>query len=335
MEIFLSISQKEGIRLMHNILRRRKLGMSSAKGIQQFSKENIGWYRNDKPAPKMNKGEYLFRWGCTSNVPEGVKVVNTAKAIHEVNNKREFRKVLDDNELSPKTWFNVNDPTITYPCVVRKDYHAQGRNMHLCKNKAELLAACRKYARYYITEYVDKVEEYRVAVVSGRAVWVAKKTPADPKALAWNVAKGGRFDNVRWGDWPLKAVKNAVEAFNLTTLDFGGVDVMIDKDGNATILEINSAPSLTSPYRQECMAKAFDYIVKNGTDRIPIIKEKGGYLKFIHPAVEPKAKLREVPPILDHDNKDELFKAIIPNINEDELKMLMRKYHGVLAERVN
>ena len=114
---------------------------------------------------------------------------------------------------------------------------------------------------------------------------------ADPKALAWNVARGGRFDNVRWNDWPLKAVRVAIEAFNLSDLDFGGVDVMVDGDNNAYVIEINSAPSLTSPYRQECMAKAFDYILENGKERIPLIKERGGYTKFIHPAITDKAKM--------------------------------------------
>ena len=83
----------------------------------------------------------------------------------------------------------------------------------------------------------------------------------------------------------------AIEAFNLSSLDFGGVDVMVDADGEVYVLEINSAPSLTSPYRQECFAKAFDYIILNNKERIPLIDGRGGYTKFIHPALEPKAKL--------------------------------------------
>ena len=81
-----------------------------------------------------------------------------------------------------------------------------------------------------------------------------------------------------------------IEAFKLSGLDFGGVDVMVDGEGNVSILEINSAPSLTSPYRQSCMAKAFDYIVEHGKEEIPLIEGRGGYLKFIHPAITSKAK---------------------------------------------
>jgi glutathione synthase/RimK-type ligase-like ATP-grasp enzyme len=141
----------------------------------------------------------------------------------------------------------------------------------------------------YISELINKVAEYRVAFVSGRVCWVANKTPGDPSSVAWNVAQGGRFDNVRWGEWPLRVVRVAREAFMLSGLDFGGVDVMTDADGQAYVLEINSAPSQTSPYRQECMAKCFDYIVTNGKGDLPITTERGGFRKFIHPALTNEA----------------------------------------------
>jgi len=127
-------------------------------------------------------------------------------------------------------------------------------------------------------------------VVSGRAVCVARKHPGNPNQVAWNVFQGGRFENVRWDEWPLKAVKNSIAAFNLSGLDFGGVDVMVDREGETYILEINAAPSLTSPYRQECFAKAFDYILEHGKQTIPLQAAKGGYTKFIHPAINQNAR---------------------------------------------
>lgn len=129
--------------------------------------------------------------------------------------------------------------------------------------------ASRLSGGWYASKLVDKVAEYRVYVMKGRVVTVAKKTPADPSAVAWNVAQGGRFDVVRWGEWPMAAVEVAVKAFNLSDLDFGGVDVMVDRDGKAYCIEINSAPSLpllsdgSVSYRQQCMAKAFLYTYDN------------------------------------------------------------------------
>ena len=280
---------------MATIIRRRKLGMSSCKGIAEFSKKGIGWIRNDKPLPQ---DDLYIRWGCTSNVPTD-NVLNTSKAIHEVNDKAAFRVALSKADLSIPSAINLtltregmDKMGLAYPVVVRPVRHAQGRNIHRCNTEEELKVALKKCGPDgYTSNFFDKTEEFRVAVVQGRAVWVAKKTPGNKEDLAWNVAKGGRFDNVRWNDWPLKAVRVAIEAFDLTKLDFGGVDVMVDKDGNVSVLEINSAPSLTSPYRQECMAKAFDHIIEHGKERIALIKDRGGYLKFIHPSITEKAKL--------------------------------------------
>lgn len=266
------------------LLRRRKLGRTSCREIVKFSKTGIQLFRNDAVLPK-DRDELCIRWGCTSNVVSR-NILNKSEAIHLVSDKTSFRKILNKVNLCPKTWTHETLEDVQFPCVVRPQTHHQGRHLYFCKTNAELNQAINKCgAGWYASEFIDKTAEYRVFVVSGRAVAVAKKTPADAKAIAWNVAQGGRFDNVRWDEWPLKAVKTSIEAFNLSGLDFGGVDIMVDAKGGCYVLEINSAPSLTSPYRQECMAKAFDYIVKNGKAKIPLVDARGGYKKFIHPAV--------------------------------------------------
>lgn len=276
------------------IVRRRKLGKTSCDNISAKSNLIGQVVRNDSPAlNRMGKDLWAIRWGCTSNIP-GNKVLNSAEGIHFVNDKKTSRMVFAENDLAPSSWTDVKKweaDGASLPVIIRPERHAQGRKLYFCENKAEVQAAINKTGpSYYISEFIDKVAEYRVFVLQGRAVWVAKKTPADAKAVAWNVAQGGRFDNVRWDEWPLKAVKTSIAAFNLTPLDFGGVDVMVDKDGECYVLEINSAPSQTSEYRQGCVAKAFDYLLKKeNKERIPIVDKKGGYLKFIHPALDEKA----------------------------------------------
>lgn len=269
------------------ILRREKLGRTSAKEIAKHM-PSCSVIRNDKRIPAPRQGDMLIRWGCTSNVPDGYGIINQSKAIHEVNNKTKFRKKLDEAGLSSKSWFSVADfqAAPEYPVIVRPRNHSQGKDLYVCRNIQEVESACEECGEgYYINKFIDKVAEYRVAIVQGRAVWVVRKTPSNPEDVAWNVARGGRFDNVRWNDWPLKVVKTAIAAFNLSSLDFGGVDLMVDADNNVYVLEINSAPSLTSPYRQLCMAKAFNYMLANGKDRIDLPDRKGNYKKFIHPAL--------------------------------------------------
>lgn len=280
---------------MYTILRRRRLGKTSCNAIASKTHNEFRVIRNDQGEPDAD--DLVFRWGCTSNIP-GNRVINTARAIHQVNNKLEFRRLLQDTDLIPTTFFDVNDwvqERENYPDIIlRPAVHAQGRNLlHYVlgeTNVDELDNFIRTHPEYYISKYIPKVAEYRVFVVSGRAVCLAKKTPGNPNDIAWNVAQGGRFDNVRWDDWPHRVVIAAIRAFNHTELDFGGVDVMVDEEGLPYVIEINSAPSLTSDYRQECMAKAFDWIVDNGKERMTINEQGQDYKNFIHPAVCERAR---------------------------------------------
>lgn len=129
-------------------------------------------------------------------------------------------------------------------------------------------------------------------VMSGRVVTVAQKTPDNPDAVAWNVARGGRFDVVSWGNWPLEACRVALEAFKYSGLDFSGVDVMMDADGRAYVIELNSAPSLpllsdgSISYRQKMMAKGFKYIQENGKDHFDTPSGYAHWSDVIHPATQ-------------------------------------------------
>lgn len=280
------------------LLRRRKLGRGSCNGIKSFSSQIGAIVRNDQDFPADTST--VIRWGTTSNVPCN-NVVNTAEAIHRVGDKAGFRELLMDHHMAgnsllcPWTFGQSqmhpeNQDGPAWPVVVRPRVHAQGKHVYLCSDYEELSAAIAKCGPgWYASSFINKVAEYRVTFVSGRVVWVAKKTPGNPDAVAWNVALGGRFDNVRWDEWPLRAVKAAREAFLLSGLDFGAVDVMVDAENKPYILEINSAPSQTSPYRQECLAKGLDYLLVHGKGNLPVTTEKGGWKKFIHPALTVEA----------------------------------------------
>lgn len=224
---------------------------------------------------------YLFRWGYTGDVPAHATVVNEARAIGLTSDKATFRAKLNEKGLSPKAGEE-------FPCVVRPKYHAQGEHVHLCKTANELqIAKARCGAGAYVSAFIDKVAEYRVFVVSGRVAWVARKTPpnVNPRPVAWNHTFGSVFTNERFDSWPLKVCRTAIEAFNLSGLDFGAVDVMVDKDGKPYVLEINTAIALESEYRATTIAKCFDWITIHGKGMIPLVERRGGYTKFVHPAV--------------------------------------------------
>lgn len=273
------------------VLRRRKLGRTSAREVSRFAQEagyDLSEYRNDNPWPA--DVDMVFRWGTTSHTQGKPIVVNTSEMIHSIADKKGSRLLLADEGMAPMTWVDPDDVPVEAlggspdGVVVRRASHHQGLYLHHCRTVPELLEACAKYDDFYISKYIPKVAEYRVFVCQGRAVWVAKKTPGNPDAVAWNVARGGRFDNVRWGEWPLSVVELALASANLFKVDFAGVDIMVDANGNGYVLELNSAPSQTSPYRQESTSKAFRYIMDNGKETIPYQGVKN-YRELIHPGI--------------------------------------------------
>ena len=108
------------------------------------------------------------------------------------------------------------------------------------------------------TRYVGKVQEYRLHVVDGKVIAEQQKRKelgteqtADQKLIR-NRSNGWVYavNNVEWTDEPTKAAayEEAEEAVLALGLDFGAVDLLIDKDaGLPYVLEVNTAPGLHSP----------------------------------------------------------------------------------------
>lgn len=277
------------------ILRRRKLGRATRHVAEKMQQECsvVRVWRDLIPVATS----FIFRWGCVNQLPgwtNEVAVVNTAASIGWCADKRQGRLDMQAAGVPvPKTWGSVEEwfdaipAGSVAPVVIRPERHAQGRYLLLSSNKRELYSFAGYHGSVYLSEYIEKVAEYRVLVCQNRAVWVAKKTPGNPEDVAWNVARGGRFDNVRWGEWPLAVIRAALAAAKVSKTDFCGVDVMVDAEDKPYVLEVNSAPSQTSPYRQQCLAKAFDYIVLNGKKHFDDVEDNGRktWKSYIHPAV--------------------------------------------------
>ena len=284
---------------MNIILRRLKLGRTSCTEIAKFAQEPITVVRTDRQIP--NNLDWVIRWGTTTTLPTGIKILNETRAIQWVNNKVTSRMAFQEQGIEvPKSYSFTAQDCGAYGIdnryvkqveergtfVARPPVHAQGKYL-FTGNFNDCVAALHRWGSGgYISKFIDKVSEYRVFVCQGRAVWVARKTPGNPKDVAWNVARGGRFDNVGWGSWPPAVIDVAIRAMAVSGLDFGGVDVMVDGRDQVYVLEINSAPSQTSPYRQQSVAKAFDWILReNNKEVIPVLNKKKGYLRFLHPAL--------------------------------------------------
>lgn len=292
------------------IVRRRRLGYSTCKAFSELLEQqglNCKVWRNDRSFPMewlqhgSEDSTYVLRWGCTATIPMMTtgpvsgRYLNQAAGIHAVNNKLQFLVNLPEmpTGLLPvitRERLGTLDQVDTYPqWVVRPQHHSQGRNL-LLKSFGELQESIQNsLTPLYARPLVQKKAEYRAYVINGKVVNLAKKTPANPDAVAWNVAQGGRFDNVRWGDWPINVVDLACRIFPHTGLNITGIDIMVDHDDNAWFVEANSAPSLpynsdgSHTYRQKCMAKGVAYTIAN-QEIFPYQKGET-WREYVHPAI--------------------------------------------------
>lgn len=271
------------------ILRRRGLGNGSTLGIKEFSNHDIEIIRNDKVIPQDT--DLLIRWGCTSQFPSK-KTLNKVDSIRLVNNKMLSRKMMQQSDVSvPKLYERIEETK--YPCIVRPHFHSQGKNLFLCNNEDELNTAITKVHQQgkdvYCSEYIKKDKEYGVFIFDNRVTSVIEKKPKHEEAnnaIAWNVAQGThKFENVRWGEWDMNVVKEALKAWECFGLTFGRVDIIV-KDDIPYILEINSAHSLTSEYRKKIFAKCLDYYIENGEVKNNIdLDDNMSFKVVIHPAL--------------------------------------------------
>lgn len=276
---------------MATILRRKMVGKVSIEGIAEHCNSDITTVRNDAD---LEPDAIWFRWGCTSTVPYTEKVINSSVAIHRVADKSAFRMILNESGICPRSWFRWQDVGATdFPIIVRTRVHAQARGLWYCKNEDEMMSVITEAgAGYYINEYIPKIEEFRVFCMQGRVVWMARKNVEDKTQIAWNHSEGSVFENVRWDSWNGEVARVALEAMDLSKLHFGGVDVILDADYHAYVLEINSAPSLPYPYRQKCVAKAFDWLLDTNNYRIKAFDHRPteGWRGIIHPALTEEAR---------------------------------------------
>lgn len=264
---------------MNYLLRRKGSGLESCRLIAQYSATGIQIKNNSQRLPVA---DFVIRWGCTSAAP-GENNINNPTAIHLGASKRVFRAKLSEAGLSHETWSDEND--VQFPAIVRPAVHSQGRNLHVVRNQDELALAISSCGLgWYAAKLIDKVAEYRVYAAQGRAIGVGRKYPANEQSVAWNMSAGGSCKNVRFDEWPLIVVKSGLAALKLSGLDFAGVDVIVDREEKPYVLEINSAPTLAN-YRAPSFAKVFDYMVEHGTEPIALVERRGGWKKFIHPAV--------------------------------------------------
>jgi hypothetical protein len=129
-----------------------------------------------------------------------------------------------------------------FPILGRSSSHRGGTDIKLLLQPRDI--DIQGGSDFYV-EYAPKEVEFRVHVFCGRIIKISEKRRdggGDYDPVCWNLGSGWTFMNPSNETPP--AAYQAVAAVMVHKLDFGAVDIMMSAEGEAFVLEVNTAPGL-------------------------------------------------------------------------------------------
>lgn len=204
-----------------------------------------------------NPNYTVINWG-SGDLPaaiRGCRVINKAEAVNRaVNKQRTFEALKAANVPTPdwtsdravaQGWADQGTPLVARTKLEGKD----GDGIILLKElRTDWFGRTLTLpdAKIY-TKFIQAREEYRVNVCTGRTVGVQKKVPIgnNPNNDIKTGGNGYGFHLLAESEIPHGIRPVARAAVAALGLDFGGVDLIVGVDGNAYVLEVNTAPELT------------------------------------------------------------------------------------------
>ncbi|MEF3077339.1 RimK family alpha-L-glutamate ligase [Methylobacter sp. Wu1] len=120
-------------------------------------------------------------------------------------------------------------------------FGSQGEGIRRIEKTTDLFWLTSSHGVYYLQRFVhcDGVgySDHRVFVINGRAVAAMRR-----RGKSWlnNVARGAECEVI---DLDPKMADLAVKATHALSMDYAGVDIIRDREGNYTVIEMNSIPA--------------------------------------------------------------------------------------------
>lgn len=163
-----------------------------------------------------------------------------------------------------------------YPVVVKMNRGSRGNNVFLCKNNNDLKHSVDtifdKESQYYdymvfVQEYVDIEHEYRAIWFKGKVLLMYEKSAGDKSEnLSPLHNESGKATYISDLDLINRAQMHVDKADLGKTFEFLGIDLVIDKEGNMKLLELNARPGFFYFIRDngdEHLIKMYETIISN------------------------------------------------------------------------
>ena len=169
-----------------------------------------------------------------------------------------FKKYCGKNKILTPKWRIIKTPkdilSFDFPCVVKTSSGGSSREVYILKSKKDLLSKAKKIFLHddlFVESYIQG-QEATVGVLNNKALPVIEIVPPDNSWFNYKNKYSGETKEIVDSKNISPKFKKEMQRialkihrfFNLGS--YSRTDFMIDKNGRAYVLEINTIPGLTS-----------------------------------------------------------------------------------------
>jgi hypothetical protein len=178
------------------------------------------------------------------------RMYNTPSQMELSCDKSKFYKLFEDSKFIPKAAYNVDDAaTLKFPVIGKPDKGHSGSNIEIFETEKDLRNSKSKFANF--SEAKDLDREYRVMVLKGNIISIYERVskkgdPIKDKKrdeyvdFAYVKQDLSKLDFLNGLNNIIKEIRTKVK------LGVWSVDLMIEKNNDLWVAEINSASGLTA-----------------------------------------------------------------------------------------
>jgi len=182
----------------------------------------------------------------------GIPVYNDGYAIEKSVDKGRTSFLLNNAAINtPVTWvlkdrakalqIAENELKLGHQLISKPLFGSQGEGVRRIEKMTDLFWLTSSNGVYYLQRFIEcegqGYSDIRVFIVAGKAVAAMKRSG---KSWLNNVARGASCAKVELN---LELSTIAIAAAQALSMDYAGVDVIKDSDGNYSIIEVNSIPA--------------------------------------------------------------------------------------------
>lgn len=230
---------------------------------------------NNRSSTRVPRGTPLvINWGTTAAVAgySNTRTLNGTEAVAMAINKRRAFGAMQATGVSiPPYWVNRSEVPRNVVVIARTILTgSQGEGIVVVRPEDALPEAP------LYTRYIPKTHEYRVHVFNGSCICIQEKRKREGfeqtnnQKLIRNHDNGWNFvvEDIRYPNENTKqaCITEAINAVRSLGLSFGAVDLVIARDGGeAYVLEVNTAPAVTSPTVLAAYREAIESYITGNT----------------------------------------------------------------------